>query len=113
MIFLLLMSFFLVILSEHYIAEKKFLKETETIRLQEYYMLCSVKDVEMLLREEIAPTNGINYYKHGNVSYQTQTLSTSLDEVTFNLRLYSGEKVVGIGQYDKEMDAMIKWREKN
>ncbi len=113
MIFLVLMSFFLLIGTEQYIAEKKFAKETETIRLQEYYMLCSMKQAELLLKEDNLPTNGILDYHFGTVGFQKQSLSTTVDEVTFTLELDSGEKGIGFGQYDKEKGMMIKWKEKN
>jgi hypothetical protein len=107
------MSFFLLILTEQYITEKKFVKETETIRLQEYYMLCSVKQAEALLREEHLPEAGGMSYLRGEVAFQKQGLSANMDQVTFTLTMDSGEKAVGIGQYDKEKGAMVKWLEKN
>lgn len=113
MIFLLLMSFFLLILTENYLAGKRFAKETETIRLQEYYMLCSVKQAEAMLRVGKLPEAGILNYRLGDVAFQKQAVSGSVEEVTFNLKLDSGEKALGIGQYDKESGAMLRWREKN
>ncbi|MBT2693438.1 competence type IV pilus minor pilin ComGG [Bacillus sp. ISL-55] len=113
MIFLLLISFYLLILTENYLAGKRFAKETETIRLQEYYMLCSVKQAEKMLHDGYLPTSGIMDYELGNVAFQKQSLSVSVEEVTFNLKLDSGEKTLGIGQYDKVTGAMVRWREKN
>ncbi|WLR57629.1 competence type IV pilus minor pilin ComGG [Mesobacillus subterraneus] len=113
MIFLLLISFYLLILTENYLAGKRFANETETIRLQEYYMMCSVKQAATMLKEGNLPASGILTYELGNVAYQRQPLSVSLDEVTFNLNLDSGEKALGIGQYDKVTGAMVRWREKN
>lgn len=113
MIFLLLISFYLLILTENYLAGKRFAKETETIRLQEYYMLCSVKQAEAMLRDGLFPDSGIVNYEFGNVTFQKQALSGSVEEVTFNLKLDSGEKALGIGQYDKVTGAMVRWREKN
>lgn len=113
MIFLLLVSFFLLILTENYLAGKRFAKETETIRLQEYYMLCSVKQAEAMLRESNLPATGIWNYRLGKVAFQKQAVSGSVEEVLFNLKLDSGEKALGIGQYDKESGAMLRWREKN
>ncbi|WP_257391903.1 competence type IV pilus minor pilin ComGG [Mesobacillus jeotgali] len=107
------MTLFLLILTEQYIAEKRFTKETETIRRQEYYLLCSGKEAELLLREGILPANGIMNYKFGKVWFQTQSLTSNIDEVTFNLELDSGEKIIGFGQYDKKKGLMIKWKEKN
>ncbi|CAM3994338.1 competence type IV pilus minor pilin ComGG [Mesobacillus thioparans] len=107
------MSFFLLVLTQHYIAEKKVAKETETIRLQEYYMLCSVKKAEFLSREGNLPASGIMAYKYGKVGFQTRPLSANVEEVTFSLELDSGEKAIGFSQYDKEKGKMIKWKEKN
>lgn len=107
------MSFFLLILTEQYVTEKKFVKETETIRLQEYYMLCSVKQAEALLREEQLSDAGRMSYVKGAVAFQKQSLSANMDQVTFILTMDSGEEALGIGQYDKETGAMVKWLEKN
>lgn len=113
MIFLLLISFYLLILTENYLAGKRFAKETETIRLQEYYLISSVKQAEAMLRDGLLPASGIMNYEFGNVAFQKQALSGSVEEVTFNLKLDSGEKAIGIGQYDKVTGAMVRWREKN
>ncbi len=107
------MSSLLLILTEQYLAEKRFIKETETIRLQEYYMLSSVKQVELLLKEGNMPETGILNYKYGEVAFQKQTFPLNIEEVTFRLQLNSGEKALGIGQYDKEKGLMVKWTEKN
>ncbi|NKE05071.1 hypothetical protein GWK17_06225 [Bacillus selenatarsenatis] len=112
MIFLLLMSFSLLILTENYVAGKKFAKETEAIRLQEYYMLCSVKQTENMRSEGSLPALGTLEYKLGDVSFQKQDVSSSVEEVIFNLKLEGGEKALGIAQYDKNTGAMIRWREK-
>jgi ABC-type siderophore export system fused ATPase/permease subunit len=107
------MSMFLVIVTEQYVAEKRFVKETETIRLQEYYMLCSVKKAESLMKEEEMPTEGVMNYRNGSVSYERRALSANMEQVTFNLKLKSGEISFGIGQYDKGKMEMVKWIEKN
>jgi hypothetical protein len=112
MIFLLLMSLSLLILTENYVAGKKFAKETETIRLQEYYMLCSVKQTETMRSEGSLPASGKLKFKLGDVSFQKRDVSNSVEEVIFNLELKAGEKALGIGQYDKNTGAMIRWREK-
>ncbi|ESU30514.1 hypothetical protein G3A_21460 [Bacillus sp. 17376] len=113
MIFLLLISFYLLILTENYLAGKRFAKETETIRLQEYYMLCSAKQAEAMMGEGLLPASGIMNYELGDVAFQKQSISGSVEEVTFNLKLDSGEKALGIGQYDKVTGAMVRWKEKN
>jgi hypothetical protein len=113
MIFLLLISVYLLILTENYLAGKRFAKETETIRLQEYYMLCSVKQAETMQLDGVLPASGIMNYQLGDVAFHKQTISEGVEEVTFNLKLNSGEKAIGIGQYDKVTGAMVRWREKN
>jgi len=106
------MSFSLLILTENYVAGKKFAKETETIRLQEYYLLCSVKQTESMRSEGSLPASGILKYRSGDVSFQTRDVSGSVEEVLFTLNLTSGEKTLGIAQYDKDTGAMVRWREK-
>ena len=106
------MSFSLLIVTENYVAGKKFAKETETIRLQEYYLLCSVKQTEAMRSEGALPSSGILKFRSGDVFFQKQDVSASVEEVVFNLELESGEKALGIGQYDKVTGAMVRWREK-
>ena len=112
MIFLLLMSFSLLILTENYVAGKKFAKETETIRLQEYYLLCSVKQTESMRGEGTLPASGLLTYRSGAVSFQTRDVSGNVEEVFFTLNLTSGEKTLGIAQYDKDTGTMVRWMEK-
>lgn len=66
-----------------------------------------------MLRDGFLPDSGIMDYELGSVAFQRQSLSGSVEEVTFNLKLDSGEKVLGIAQYDKVTGAMVRWREKN
>lgn len=108
-----MMSMYLVIVTEQYVAEKRFVKETETIRMQEYYMLCSVKKAESLMKEAALPVVGVMNYRNGSVSYERKSLSANLEQVSFNLRMHSGELSIGIGQYDKARMEMVKWIEKN
>ncbi|WNF21692.1 competence type IV pilus minor pilin ComGG [Mesobacillus jeotgali] len=102
----------MLILTENYVAGKKFAKEIETIQLQEYYMLCAVKQTENMRSDGSLPATGILKYKLGEVSFQKRDISGSEEEVIFNLKLEGGEKALGIGQYDKNTLAMIRWREK-
>lgn len=76
-------------------------------------MLNSVKLAEAMLRDDQLPAAGIMNYRLGDVVFQKRDISVSVEEVTFNLKLDSGEKALGIGQYDKESGAMLRWREKN
>lgn len=107
------MSAFLLVITEQYLAEKKFVKETETIRMQEYYLLCSLKEAEALLKLEQLPQGGFFSYQNGDVTFQKQAISVNTDQITFSLKLKSGVETLGIGQYDKEKREMVKWIEKN
>lgn len=104
---------FLLISTEQYVAEKRFAKETEVIRLQEYYLLSSMKEAESLLRLESLPGTGAFNYQNGVVTYQKQMLSANIEQITFILKLKSGEEVTGIGKYDKVKGEMVNWVEKN
>lgn len=75
-------------------------------------MLCSVKQIETMRSEGSLPASGIMKYRSGDVAFQKRDISMSVEEVIFNLKLNSGEKALGIAQYDKDTGAMIIWREK-
>lgn len=62
--------------------------------------------------EGVLPSSGILEFRSGDVSFQKRDVSANVEEVVFNLKLESGEKALGIGQYDKATGAMIRWREK-
>ena len=113
MIFLVLMSLFLLTVTEQYVAEKRFAKETEVIRLQEYYMLCSVKQAESMMITEGLPETGTIDFKKGTVTFKKISISANLEEIIFTLKLNSGESAVGIGRYDKKLARMVKWIERN
>lgn len=81
--------------------------------MQEYYLLCSLKDAETLLKMEQLPVAGVFKYGNGVVAFQKKALSMNIDQITFSLTLKSGIETLSIGQYDKEKREMIKWIEKN
>ncbi|HAQ06117.1 MAG TPA: hypothetical protein DCR24_00720 [Bacillus bacterium] len=106
-------SMFLLIIAEHYIAEKRFAKETEAIRLQEYYFMSSVKKAESFLKMDSLPTARTIDYQYGVVTFQKQALSANIEQITFLLKLKSGEEAIGIGKYDKVKGKMVNWVERN
>lgn len=75
-------------------------------------MLVSVKQTETMRSEGLLPASGTLKYELGEVDFQKRDISGSEEEVIFNLKLAGGEKALGIGQYDKNTGAMIRWREK-
>jgi hypothetical protein len=109
----MLMSLFLLIVTEQFIAEKRFVKDTEVIRLQEYYMLCAIKQAESMLMADKLPIAGRMEFKQGTVTLNKTSLQENLDEVTFTLILDTGERSIGIGTYDNELSRMVKWIERN
>lgn len=111
-VFLFFMSLLLLISSQQYVAEKRFLKETETIRLQEYYLLCSLMDTESLIRNGDFSGGTTLQYLKGAVTCQRQEISAEKDQITFRLLLNSGERREATAVYDKVEARMVKWTEK-
>lgn len=107
------MSVFLVIMTQQYLAELKFKKETEAIRLQEYYMLSSLKLAEQRMLENSLTTNDSIEFDKGKVEFSRVALSDLLEDITFTLSLDNGREITGTGTYDKEQGRMVKWRERN
>jgi hypothetical protein len=107
------MSLFLLTVTEQYVAEKRFAKETKAIRLQEYYMLCSIKQAESMMMADRLPATGTIDFKNGTVTFNRTSLSENMEEITFTLKLKSGEKAIGTGRYDKQLGRMVKWIERN
>jgi len=112
---ILLLSMFITLYLEQFLAEKKLNIESETIFKQEYYFLSAVKHVEseILKIEDSEFPIGSLYFSNGNVEYRTEELTESLLKVTFDLQIENIPIVSGIGYYDKEIGKMIKWIEKN
>lgn len=110
---LLLTSTFLIIYTDQYVNEKKILKETETILKTEYYFLYSVRKVESCLQNgELMLSSGEVSLQDGKMSYTIEDLGSTL-KITFNLKLNSGETLIGFAYYNKNVKKMIKWVEKN
>lgn len=107
------MSAFLLTITEQYIAEKKFSKEAETIRVQEYYLLCSLKEAEVLLQSGSLAEKGSFSYQDGVVLFQKRETAANFAEITFILTLNNGIETQGTGIYDRSKGEMVKWAEKN
>ena len=59
------------------------------------------------------PAAGAIDFKNGTVTFTKTSLTENLEEVTFILKLNSGESAQGTGRYDKESGRMVKWIERN
>jgi ComG operon protein 7 len=109
----IVLSVFLLIHAEQYLTEKKLLRETESIFKKEYYMMSSVKKIEAMLQENPdLHTQGIFQYTNGKVDYEIYQITNSIIQTTFQLKLDTGEELVGYSFYDKDLMKMIKWVEK-
>jgi ComG operon protein 7 len=99
---------------ELYISEKKMINESVTMLKQEYYFLSSMKwTEEQFLEDDIEGLSGIYSFTDGEVTYHTVKVTDSLYRVTFILKMRDLPEVTGTGYYDKDLQKMIKWNEKN
>ncbi|MEW8986998.1 MAG: competence type IV pilus minor pilin ComGG [Bacillus sp. (in: firmicutes)] len=109
---LLLTSTFLLIYTEQYLAEKRMLKEAETVLKTEYYFLYCARKLEVKLQtEEPIMSGGEFLLQDGFVNYVKEDTGATL-KMTFNLTLSTGEKAIGIAYYNKNTKKMVKWVEK-
>lgn len=58
------------------------------------------------------PTTGTMDFNNGTVIFNKISLSENMEEVTFSLKLKSGERAIGTGRYDKQLGRMVKWIER-
>ncbi|WP_264738536.1 competence type IV pilus minor pilin ComGG [Cytobacillus firmus] len=106
--------FLLTIQLDQFISEKRIVNQAETVMMQEYYLLCSFKKTEKMLRENINPEkSGIYSFKNGSVSYEISQVATSLIQITFKTKIGSDKEIFGYAYYDTDLQKMIKWIEKN
>jgi hypothetical protein len=110
---LVIFSLFLLILVEQNVIEKRFFKETETILVVEYYLQAAVVEAEQLLIKDELPQIGKFEYRDGEVRFSRRLLSHGLEEITFTLKLETGEQWIGMAQYDQGQQKVVKWIEKN
>lgn len=111
---LLLAAIVLTMHIEFYLAEVRFLQESENLLKQEYYLFSSKKRVEaILLSEDEALYSGIFTFSDGDIQYETAKLSDTLYMSTFYLRLGDINGAVAYGYFDKGEGKMIRWIERN
>ncbi|KON87068.1 hypothetical protein AF332_09780 [Sporosarcina globispora] len=106
--------FLLTIQLDQFISEKRIVNQTETVMMQEYYLLSSFKKTEKMLSENIDPEkSGIYFFKNGSVSYEISAVASSLIQITFKTKIGSDKEIFGYAYYDTDLQKMIKWIEKN
>ncbi|MCM3114814.1 ComGG family competence protein [Neobacillus sp. MER 74] len=113
---LCLLIIFLLFLSsriEVFLSERKIAHETNTIMLEEYYFLSSVKKIESIYQKTgILPAKGTLPYVKGNIDYQTETPIGYIQKVNFTLHLNTdGITVNGRGYFDTRTKRLSKWLE--
>jgi hypothetical protein len=110
---LLIFSTFLVIYTEQYINEKKISRESETILIQEYYFLHSIRMFEKQLQNsENISNSGRLLLQEGQVDFTKEDLGSSF-KITLTITLNTGVKAFGYALYDKNAKKMINWIETN
>src|SRR5690606_37518007 len=106
--------FLLTIQLDQFISEKRIVKQTETVMMQEYYLLSSFKKTDKMLMENITPEeSGVYLFKDGKVSYEISPVAASLIQITFKTKIGSAKEITGYAYYDTDLQKMIKWIEKN
>ncbi|WP_071460113.1 competence type IV pilus minor pilin ComGG [Bacillus massilinigeriensis] len=93
--------------------EKMMIIESEKIYLQEYYFLSMLKTVEELAAEGSLKGKGEMAFREGKAEYKVEPISSTVDSLSFTLRMNTGEVLYAIAHYDKSKKVMIKWYEKN
>ncbi|WP_217269840.1 competence type IV pilus minor pilin ComGG [Neobacillus endophyticus] len=90
--------------------ERKQVHETSIILQQEYYLLSSVKKLEMIYQTSgrLPGIGSINFQK-GKMDFQTDPPVGFLEKVAFTLHLDTGETVVGKGYFDSRTKRIVKW----
>lgn len=109
---LLAISVSLAASSELLLIENKMSKETETIMLQEYYMVSTLKKIEKSMREGTV-AGGSLVYRRGLAAYSVSSASPGLLKITISVNVDGGVPVEGYGFYDITLKKMVKWVEKN
>lgn len=98
------------------LTERKFIHDTQTTYLQEYYMLTTEKKIEKLLKSggsNALPVNGTYTYREGVMEYIADPPVGSSQRIAFTLHLNSGEVTRSYGYFDIQNNTILKWIEKN
>ncbi|RDU35130.1 hypothetical protein DRW41_19460 [Neobacillus piezotolerans] len=109
---LLAISVTLAAASELLLIESRMAKETESIMLQEYYMVSSLKKIEKSMQEGVL-AGGSHSYRRGVAAYSVSPATPGVLKITISVRVDGGIPVEGYGYYDSTLKRMVKWMEKN
>ena len=100
---------------DHFLIEKRMLKETENILKQDYYLLSTMDQLQSYLStNEDVPVDGNFDYKDGQATYQIVNITGDTMEMMITLKVGGQESVfIGNAFYDLNLNKFIKWYEVN
>ncbi|MBV7507466.1 hypothetical protein KW850_19685 [Bacillus sp. sid0103] len=113
---LCLLIIFLLFLSERIevlLSERKIAHETNTIQLEEYYFLSSVKKVEgMYQKSGTLPVKGTITFVMGTMDFQTEAPIGYVQKVNFTFHFPKDNVTAnGRGYFDTRTKRLTKWLE--
>lgn len=109
-IYLLVISFFLVI-TGIFINEKKTYKDSKLLLTQEYYFMSSIKELEGELQSGKYNLSGEYRYRKGEVTYSIERISDILSKVEYRLYTDQEAPIIAYSYFDMEENRMTKWVE--
>ncbi len=112
---MILLSTILIMRIDHFLIEKRMLKETENILKQDYYLLSTMDQLQSYLStNEDVPVDGNFDYKDGQATYQIVNITGDTMEMMITLKVGGQESVfIGNAFYDLNLNKFIKWYEVN
>lgn len=112
-----LLSLFLIIFTlsiEQLLVERKMLKETKTILMEEHYMHNALSKLEKGLQSgSITDTSEFYYFKDGRVECTIADVSSSQKKISLSVILNSGAANTNYAYYDTNLKKVVKWLENN
>ena len=99
---MILLSTILIMRIDHFLIEKRMLKETENILKQDYYLLSTMDQLQSYLStNEDVPVDGNFDYKDGQATYQIVNITGDTMEMMITLKVGGQESVfIGNAFYD-------------
>lgn len=110
---LLLFSVFLMVHFNQYVSEKRLLVEIEQFERNQFYFLQSLKRLERELEAEDPNLSGSFTYERAVVSYNVVEKQVDLFQISLQLTTDSQAVLLGVGYYDKKLQKISKWIERN
>lgn len=109
----LLFSIFLTVHVNQYIADKKYLIEVENFERNQFYFLQSLKKVESLLILDSLNEEGSFIYERGKVDYKIVDMGEGQLRINFRLNTDEQTDLTATGYFDRNLQKVSKWIERN